>query len=128
VLLRQVNCLPNSLFAMTDTYLRSLGFAPTDDERRANQLTFDRAWRYRHSHQAHDGAALYIEHPLGVDCCRLSTQPAPLDQRDVEASVPLRDGPALEAAVAAFFAAHGGQGPLVPVLVPFNFGPARRQL
>lgn len=112
---------------MTDTYLRSLGFAPIDQALRAGRNAFAQAWRYRHDHQALDGAALYIEHPIGVDSCRLSALTAPLDALDVFASVGLHDRPALEAAVAAFYAAHGGMGPPTPTLVPHYFRPYRRQ-
>ncbi|RPD47885.1 hypothetical protein DNI29_10635 [Hymenobacter sediminis] len=113
---------------MTDSYLRSLGFAATDDSRSSSRPTHARAWRYQHQSLAHDGAQLFIEHPLGIDSCRLSTMAAPLDAQDVFATLSLHDGPALETAISAFYAAHGGVGTLAPVSTPNVYRPYRRQL
>lgn len=111
---------------MTDSYLRSLGFAPANQEPGA-RLAFDRVWRYEHEHAAQDGAHLYIEHPLGVDSCRLSNLAAPLAAQDVFATVGLHDGPALELAVKEFYAAHGGVGPRIAAFVPNRYLPYRRE-
>ena len=86
---------------MTDTYLRSLGFAPTEQTQSAIRPAFSAAWRYQHEHMAQDGALLFIEHPLGIDSCRLSNMEAPLAATDIFATVPLQDQPALEQAVAS---------------------------
>ena len=113
---------------MTDTYLRSLGFAPTRQEPRTNRADFGRAWRYQYDHDACDGTSLFIEHPLGINLCRLSALPAPISAQDVFASVELNDLPAFEAAIKAFYAAHGGMGPLVPAgPAHASFGPYRRE-
>ena len=112
---------------MTDTYLRSLGFAPTQPETRTSRTAFARAWRYQYDHAACDGVRLYIEHPLGIDSCRLSALVAPLDAQDVFATVSLHDRPAFEASIAAFYAAHGGMGPLVATPVSPRFLPFRRE-
>ncbi|WP_019948311.1 hypothetical protein [Hymenobacter aerophilus] len=110
---------------MTDSYLRNLGFASTD-ETQGSHPPFEQNWRYQHENQALDGARLYAEHPLGIAACRLSALAAPLAAADVWASVALDDRPALEAAVASFYAAHGGKGAVVPPLVPHLFRPFRR--
>lgn len=111
---------------MTDTYLRSLGFAPTDQERSERRMPFSLAWRYQQEHLAQDGAALYIEHPFGIDGCRLSHELAPLRQQDVFTTVPLHDGPGLEAAIKDFYRAHGGQGRLAAPPAEPTFRPFRR--
>ncbi|AIZ64198.1 hypothetical protein PK28_11820 [Hymenobacter sp. DG25B] len=111
---------------MTDTYLQSLGFMPIDQGRSASRPGFNQAWCYQHDHLAQDGTPLFIEHPLGIDSCRLSSLTAPLDQQDVFAKMPLNDRPALEAAIQQFFAAHGGQGPLIPLFEVPTFRPFRR--
>jgi hypothetical protein len=112
---------------MTDTYLRSLGFAPTEHAQSASRPPFSAAWRYQHEQLAQDGAPLFIEHPFGVDRCRLSMQAAPLDAHDVVANMALDDRPALEAAVASFYAAHGGKGAAAPAFTPHMYLPFRRQ-
>jgi hypothetical protein len=112
---------------MTSTYLHSQGFAPTAPYEHPTLRTFDRSWRYRHTAQAQDGTCLFAEHPLGIECCRLSALPAPLDAPDVAATVGLHDRPAFEAAVAAFFAAHGGVGKPAPVPAADTFRPYRRR-
>ncbi|WP_400190432.1 hypothetical protein [Hymenobacter sp. B81] len=111
---------------MNDAYLRSLGFASTHPAHSASQPTFDLAWRYQHERAAHDGTPLFIEHPLGVDRCRLSALPAPLAAPDVFANLALHDRPGLESAIEAFYAAHGGPGELLPVFEPYVFRPYRR--
>jgi hypothetical protein len=116
----------NIFAAMTDVYLRSLGFAPTARTPRSSQAAFSHAWRYQYDHLAADGTSLFIEHPLGIDSCRLSTLEAPLAPQDVFATIGLHDRPALEAAMKAFYAAHGGMGTVVPVVAGFQ--PFRRQL
>lgn len=113
---------------MTDSYLRSLGFAATDDSRSASRPTYAQAWRYQHQALAQDGATLFIEHPLGIDSCRLSALAAPLAAQDVFATLSLHDKPALEAAIAAFYAAHGGVGTQAPISTPSVYRPYRRQL
>ena len=110
---------------MTDSYLRSLGFVSTD-ETHGSHPPFEQNWRYQHENQAADGARLYAEHPFGVAACRLSALAAPLAASDIWASVDLHDRPALEAAVASFYAAHGGKGTVVPPLAPHVFRPYRR--
>jgi len=112
---------------MTDTYLRSLGFAPTNEERDASRPAFSRAWRYQHSHLATDGTPLFAESPLGMADCRLSALPAPLAAADLVARLPADDLPGLARAVQAFFAAHGGQGEPVKAVVPLRYGPARQR-
>ena len=47
--------------------------------------------------------------------------------QDVFADLPLQDRPALEAAIKAFFEAHGGMGPLLPTADVDQFRPYRRQ-
>jgi len=113
---------------MTDTYLRGLGFAPTARSPRGGQNAFNHAWRYQYDHLAADGAALFIEHPVGIDACRLSAMEAPLVAPDVFASVGLHDRPALEAAIKAFYAAHGGMGKVLHSTSAGVFLPFRRQL
>ncbi|RSK48961.1 hypothetical protein [Hymenobacter rigui] len=113
---------------MTDSYLRSLGFVATDNTPSAQRPSFAHAWRYQHEILAQDGARLFIEHPLGIDACRLSLLAAPLAAQDVLASVGLHDRPGLEAAVQAFFTAHGGVGQPAPYVAPSTFRPYRRQL
>lgn len=112
---------------MTDSYLRSLGFADTDDSRSAVRPAFGQAWRYLHEAPAQDGASLFIEHPLGIAGCRLSTLPAPLAAQQVAATVGLHDRRGLEAAIAAFYAAHGGQAAVPAAAVPHTFLPYRQQ-
>jgi len=112
---------------MTDFYLRSLGFADNDDSRSATRPAFGQAWRYLHEAPAQDGARLFLEHPLGIAVCRLSMFPAPLAAHDMAATVSLHDRPALEAAIAAFYAAHGGRAGVPSAAVPHAFLPYRRQ-
>jgi hypothetical protein len=113
---------------MTDTYLRSLGFAPTMQAPRSSQLGFTHAWRYQYDHVVVDGAHLFIEHPFGIEACWLSAQEAPLTAQEVFASVGLHDRAALQAAMSAFYAAHRGMGPLVRATSASVFQPYRRQL
>ena len=113
---------------MTDTYLRSLGFAPVQPETRTSRAAFDKTWRYRFDHEARDGAQLYIEHPLGIPSCRLSALAAPLATQDVFATLDLHDRAGLEAAIGAFYSAHGGMGAAVPNTVSQGFRPFRREL
>lgn len=103
---------------MTDIYLRSLGFAPTLQESRTSRDSFSLAWRYQFDHAARDGARLYIEHPLGIDGCHLSTLAAPLTAQDIFAVVGLHDRSGLETAIKNFYAAHGGMGPQVASFAP----------
>ncbi|AII53387.1 hypothetical protein [Hymenobacter sp. APR13] len=112
---------------MNDLYLRSLGFAPTDPAQGASRPPFSDAWRYQHDQLAQDGASLFIEHPFGVGRCRLSALVAPLDAHDVFADMPLDDRQALETAMAAFYAAHGGVGATAEVFEPHQYLPYRRQ-
>lgn len=112
---------------MDDMYLRSLGFAPTEQAQGASRPPFSAAWRYQHDTLAQDGAHLFIEHPFGVDRCRLSALAAPLAAHDVFADMSLHDRPALEAAMAAFYAAHGGVGAVAEVFEPHQYLPYRRQ-
>jgi hypothetical protein len=111
---------------LTDAYLQSLGFTASRLDRKANRADFGHAWRYQFDHEARDGTPLYIEHPLGIDGCRLSALPAALDAHDVFATVNLSDRPGLEAAIGALFAAHGGMGPVVPTAAPLMFRPFQR--
>jgi hypothetical protein len=113
---------------MTDTYLRSLGFAPTVRTAKSGQQAFSQAWRYQFDHLAADGTPLFIEHPLGIATCRLSTVEAPLTAEDIFASIDLHDRPALATAMTTFYAAHGGMGTLLPSISPSAFQPFRRQL
>ncbi|QKG55472.1 hypothetical protein GKZ68_01765 [Hymenobacter sp. BRD128] len=113
---------------MTNAYLRSLGFSPTARTPVSGPASFAHAWRYQFDHLAADGSSLFLEHPLGVDACRLSSREAPLAAQDVFASVGLHDRPALEAAMAAFYAAHGGMGAPLPVATGSAFQAFRRQL
>lgn len=87
---------------MTDTYLRSLGFAPTRQESRTSRDNFSQAWRYQFDHAARDGVKLYIEHPPGINSCRLSTLAAPLAAQDVFATVGLHDRAGLEIVLRIF--------------------------
>ncbi|GGG57499.1 hypothetical protein [Hymenobacter glacieicola] len=112
---------------MTDSYLRSLGFAAVSTTRGANQPTFRQAWRYQHEAAAQDGTRLFIEHPLGIDGCRLSNLAAPLAAQDVFATVALHDGPALETAIESFYAAHGGRGAVAAPAATSTYLPYRRQ-
>jgi len=112
---------------MTDTYLRSLGFAATAQNVRTNRTNFARAWRYQFDHAARDGATLFIEHPLGIDYCRLSELATPVAAQDIFASVGLHDRPALEAAIAAFYAAHGGMGQMLPLAAEHTLRSFRRE-
>jgi hypothetical protein len=113
---------------MTSTYLQSLGFIPTIQAVHGSQAAFSRAWRYQYNYLAVDGARLFLEHPLGVDACRLSALEAPLAAQDIFASVGLHDRPALAAAMQSFFAAHGGMGRPLPVVADSPFRSFRRQL
>ncbi|MCA8829520.1 hypothetical protein [Hymenobacter pini] len=113
---------------MTDSYLRSLGFVTIDDSHGTQRPAFAQSWRYQHDTLAHDGSCLFIEHPLGIDACRLSQLPAPLSAQDVAATVALHDRPGLEAAIQAFFVAHGGLGLAAPQVTPNVFRPYRRKL
>ncbi len=112
---------------MTDTYLRSLGFAPTQPETRASRAAFNQTWRYRYDHEARDGAHLFIEHPIGIASCRLSAMAAPLAAQDVFAVLDLHDRAGLEAAIGAFYGAHGGMGAAVPATPTYGFRPFRRE-
>jgi hypothetical protein len=112
---------------MTNAYLRSLGFSPTAHMPMSGPASFAHAWRYQFDHLAADGTTLFLEHPLGVDACRLSIYEAPLAAQDIFASVGLHDRPALEAAMTAFYAAHGGMGAALPVATGGAFQPFRRQ-
>lgn len=112
---------------MTDTYLRSLGFAPTQLETRSSRGNFSQAWRYQYDHVARDGASLFIEHPIGIDSCRLSALAAPLAAQDVFATLSLHDREGLESCIAAFYAAHGGMGSLVQPFATQAFRPYRRE-
>ena len=111
---------------LTDAYLQSLGFTASRLDRKANRAEFGHAWRYQFDHEACDGTSLYIEHPLGIDGCRLSALPAALAAQDIFATVALTDRPGLEAAIGAFFAAHGGMGPVVKADAPLLFRPFQR--
>ena len=114
---------------MTENYLQSLGFesaAGTEGSSRAT-AAHSTAWRYRHAHAAQDGTYLYAEHPLGIDRCRLSTLPAPLDQHDVLFDTDLHDRAALEAAISSFFTTHGGIGKLIAQDSANTYRPYRRQ-
>ncbi|GAB3841187.1 hypothetical protein [Hymenobacter jeollabukensis] len=112
---------------MTDVYLQSLGFSPLREETRASRPAFERAWRYRHEFQAQDGTSVFIEHPFGIDRCRMSTLEAPLRRQDLLADLALQDRSGLEAALAAFYRAHGGVGDRQPIVVVNHFRPYRRQ-
>jgi hypothetical protein len=111
---------------MTPSYLQGLGFVLLQPARFSSPAAFSTAWRYRHELQARDGALLYLEHPEGVPNSRLSHLPAPLAAEDVFATTSLHDRPGLEAAMAAFYAAHGGLGGAAPVFMPFTHRPFRR--
>ncbi|RAK64551.1 hypothetical protein [Hymenobacter edaphi] len=108
---------------MTDQYLRSLGFSPLSEDARTGRPAFARAWRYQHDLQALDGTSVFIEHPLGIDRCRLSATLAPLRSEEVFADMALQDRPALEAALAAFYQAHGGVGTPRLVVATDQFRP-----
>ena len=110
---------------MTDTYLRSLGFAPIRQALRLSQANFSQQWHYVFNHEARDGARLFIEHPLGVASCRLSALAVPLAQ-DIFAVVDLHDRAGLEAAIKAFYAAHGGMGPVAATVASPASGPQGR--
>lgn len=112
---------------MTNAYLRSLGFSPTARTPVSGPASFAHSWRYQFDHLAADGTTLFLEHPLGVDACRLSIHEAPLDAHEVFASVGLHDRPALEAAMKAFYAAHGGMGAPLRAATAGAFQPFRRQ-
>lgn len=112
---------------MTDTYLRSLGFAPTQQASRTSRENFAHTWRYQFDHVARDGESLYIEHALGIATCRLSSVAAPLTAQDVFAEISLHDRPGLEAAISAFYVAHGGMGALRVPFVATALRPYRRQ-
>jgi hypothetical protein len=111
---------------MTDSYLRSLGFAPTDHGAKNGQPTFAQAWRYQYGHLAKDGAAFFIEHPLGIDVCRVSSIAAPLTAQDVFAEISLHDRPLLETTLKAFYALHGGMGASVMPVGASTFRPFKR--
>jgi hypothetical protein len=112
---------------MTDTYLRSLGFAPTQPETRASRAAFNQTWRYRYDYVARDGAQLFIEHPFGIASCRLSATAGPLAAQDIFAELDLHDRAGLEAAIGAFYGAHGGMGKAAPSVHSFGFRPFRRE-
>lgn len=112
---------------MTAAYLQSLGFLPTTRSSATSAKGFAHAWRYQFDHLAADGASLFLEHPLGIAACQLSSLEAPLAPQDVFASVGLHDRPALAAAMQAFYAAHGGMGGPLPVVADSAFRPFRRQ-
>jgi len=111
---------------MTENYLQNLGFESTLRAEKTSS-THNLTWRYRHAHAAQDGTYLYAEHPMGIDRCRLSTLPAPLDQRDVLLDTDLHNRAALETAISSFFAAHGGIGTLIAPISANTFRPYRRQ-
>jgi hypothetical protein len=101
---------------MTDSYLQSLGFAPTGRGIKTGRLAFAQAWSYQYGHLAKDGAALFIERPLGIDTCRVSSTAAPLAAQNVIVEMSLHDRPLLEKTIKAFYALHGGMGvSIVPV-------------
>lgn len=112
---------------MTDTYLRSLGFAPTVRATRTSRAAFEQSWRYQFDHVATDGTPLFVEHALGIDNCRLSAVEAPLATADIFATVGLHDRPALVAAIDAFFLAHQGIGSGLAPIAPAGFGPFHRK-
>jgi hypothetical protein len=115
-------------YRMTEEYLRQLGFETyTDPNAFGKAVAYNVAWRYRHTHAAQDGTVLYAEHPLSIPRCRLSTLPAPLDQRDVLADVSLDDDAGLTAAVNSFFTAHQGVGAVLKANTSSAFRPFRRQ-
>jgi len=107
---------------MTDTYLRSLGFAPIRQALRLSQTSFSQQWHYLFDHEARDGARLFIEHPRGVASCRLSALDAPLAQ-DIFAVIDLHDRMGLETAIKAFYAAHGGMGPVAATVASHALRP-----
>ena len=113
---------------MTSAYLQSLGFIPTTHPGRDGNLAFAQAWRYQYNHLAADETPLFLEHPLGIEACRLSAVEAPLTALDVFASVGLHDRPALAEAMTAFYKAHGGMGRPLPAVAESAFRPFRRQL
>jgi hypothetical protein len=112
--------------SMTDSYLRSLGFAPTGHGAKNGQPAFARAWRYQYGHLAKDGAALFIEHPLGIEACRVSSIAAPLAAQDVFAEISLHDRSLLETTLKAFYALHGGMGAAVESAGATTFRPFKR--
>jgi len=111
---------------MTDSYLRSLGFASTGHGAKNGYPTFAQAWRYQYGHLAKDGAALFIEHPLGIDACRVSSLAAPLAAQDVFAEISLHDRSLLETTLKAFYALHGGMGAVVVPVGASAFRPFKR--
>jgi hypothetical protein len=103
---------------MTDSYLQSLGFAPTGRGLKTGQQAFAKAWSYQYGHLAKDGASLFIEHPLGIDACHVSTTAAPLAAQQILVVMSLHDRPLLEKTIKAFYAQHGGMGAsIVPASV-----------
>jgi hypothetical protein len=113
---------------MTEIYLQSLGFESTlGPERGSRAANSNATWRYRHTNAAQDGTYLYAEHPMGIPRCRLSTIPAPLDQRDVLLDTELDNHAALETAISGFFAAHGGVGMLIGQDSSNTYRPYRRK-
>lgn len=112
---------------MTDTYLRSLGFAPTIRATRTSRAAFGQSWRYQFDHVATDGTPLFLEHALGIDSCRLSAVEAPLAATDIFATVGLHDRPALAVAMSAFFQAHQGMGPALIPAAPTGLRPFHRK-
>ncbi|QNE39619.1 hypothetical protein F1C16_08680 [Hymenobacter sp. NBH84] len=114
---------------MTQAYLSALGFEPLDNHSRTTQRSpNDDSWRCMHTHAAQDGTHVYLEHPYLINRCRLSLSAAPLDQANVLADLSLDDKPGLEAALAAYFALHGGVGPLIKPLSSTPLRPYRRRL
>jgi hypothetical protein len=111
---------------MTDSYLRSLGFAPTGRGAKTGRLAFAQAWSYQYGHLAKDGAALFIEHPLGIDTCRVSSTAAPLAAQDVFLEMSLHDRPLLEKTIKAFYALHGGMGASVVLASTATFRSFKR--
>lgn len=111
---------------MTDSYLQSLGFAPTGRGSKNSRLAFAQAWSYQYGHLDKDGAALFIEHPLGIDACRVSSIAAPLAAQDVIAEISLHDRQLLEQTLKAFYAQHGGMGAPVAPASASSFKPFKR--
>jgi hypothetical protein len=111
---------------MTDSYLQSLGFAPNGRGAKNGRLAFTQAWSYQYGHLAKDGAALFIEHPLGIDMCRVSSSAAPLAAQDVFLEMSLHDRPLLEKTIKAFYALHGGMGASVVLNTTATFRSFKR--
>jgi hypothetical protein len=111
---------------MTDSYLRSLGFASTSHGAKNGRPDFAQAWRYQYGHLAKDGAALFIEHPLGIDACRVSSIAAPLAAQDVFAEISLHDRKLLETTLKAFYDLHGGMGASITAAGASAFRPFKR--